>query len=305
MADRDYTTFTSSGFYFMYNLVEFLQSSPLSAYWSIPQTIPAYTTHVSKHRSRTVIQHIETGEYFGLTQIYNNYQEFLVFHNCGDTIINLDYLYMLNTGNIDDYWDLQFNVPSSAMQLTYPEGITPSEYLATAIYTVIGTSRFIFIASEFEKDSLAFSSTGIFGFLDSYDDTVYKIVGGLPTDNFTCYTQDLEHHFWESGFQNFGIKFVEGSTFLLSTFQVHDLSDLVGDYSEITLFPLIYFEESAAEYSGRIAGKLRDCWRIANPGDSYEIRDRLYLGDAAGTCKMAMIFKDGENLSTAMAVRYQ
>lgn len=304
-ADRDYETFTCKGVYFIWNLYAFLDSAPMSDYWTILPGQQYESTYFGLRRSRIIVKHNETEEYFNLVQIANNYQEILVIHNCGDTIINLDRAQCITEGRLNDFWDLQYNVPSSAVQLTYPEGTTPSGYLSTTTFTVIGTSQFIFIGSEFEKDSLAFSSTGIFGFLDSYDDTSYKIVGGLPTDNFTCYPLDLENHFWESGYQNFGIKFVEGSTFLLTTFQVHDLSDLANSFTDIKLFPLIYFEESTAEYSGRIAGELYDCWRIANPGGGYEIRDRLYLGDVTGTSKMAMVFKDGEDLSTAIAVRYQ
>ena len=303
MNDRDYRIFSSSGLWFLRNLYLFLSSPPLKDFWSVTPTLRLRQVNSDLHKSRIIVKHKESGEYFNLVQITNDYQEYLVIHNCGETVKNLDWEQCSNENREEEFWNLQYDCPSSSVLLSYPEGTT--DYYPAQMYTLIGTSQFVFIASEFVKDSEVFSSTGLFGFLKSYSETNFKVVGGLPTDNFTCYPMELQNHFWKTGYQNFSVKFVEGTTFLLTTFQVHDLSDLEGNYSEPTLFPLVYFEESTEEYSGRIAGELYDCWRIVNPGDDYNIRDRISLTDVSGSSFTAMIFKDGTDISTAIAVRFE
>lgn len=296
--DRAYKIFTSNGYTFLWELDRFLDASPMSTYWT--SGTASQDPVAANRQSRLIIKHIETGEAFNLIQHSFDYQEILTVHSCADTIYRELYGQWSS-----DYWRLNYNVPASAVQLTYPVGTTPTAYLTEAQFTVVGTSQFIFVASSFDRGGSAFSSQGIFGFLDSYDDETYKVVGGLPTDTETLRPHDLEHHFWETGYQNFSARFVAGTTFHLSTFQVHDYDDLGGSYAENYLLPLVYFERGVLEYSGRIAGELYDAWRLANDATSIDNGDILYLGDADGTSMLAKVFKDGEELSKAIAVRYQ
>jgi len=301
MDDRHHAFFSMTGESFLWGLQEILGEAPMPDFWSILEGYQRNTDPPAGVReSRLVVQHIETEECFNLIQKSYNYQEYLIIHSCADTIYQLSWSEFSS-----DWWRPNYNVPASVMTLTYPEGTTPSEFLGPSAFTVVGTSQFIFMASEFEKGGLDFSSEGIFGFLDAYDDLTYKIVGGLPADNLTLRPLDFQHHFWESGYQNFSVRFVDGSTFHLTTFQVHDLSDLIEDFAAPYLLPLLYFEEGTEEYSGRIAGELHDCWRLGDDATSYNIGDHIYMGAADGQSILGMVFKDGEDLVTGAVVRYK
>jgi hypothetical protein len=267
----------------------------MSNFWSSY----AQGSDVSSRRSRIVVRHQETNEYFNLISFADEYQDLLAIHSCGDTV--LDYPFPASGS-----WELQANAPTSALQLTYPVGTTPTSYLPNATYTVVGTSKMIFIGSKFQIDAQDFSSTGAFGFLDSYSNTRYKFVGGLPTDNFTCRPIDLSDHFWATGYQNFSVRFADsdGITLHLTTFQVLDWSDAIQDFSEIPIFPLVFYEKGTKEYSGRIAGELPDCWRIGIPVSTLFIADLMYC-NAEGTSVMLKVFKDGMRSDRGIAVRYE
>jgi len=300
--DRDIDYFTCSGISFLQGLETFLEASPMSNFWTILESYDHREIELEFIReSRLIVKHIETEECFNLIQRYSResggYEELLIIHSCGDII------YQQSESEFgDDWYRPNYNVPASLMALSWTDQI----YTYPPVdYTLVGTSQFIFMASDFEKSGSDFSSEGIFGFLDSYDDFTYKIVGGLPTDNLVLQPEDYQHHFWESGFQNFSIRFVDGSTFHLTTFQVHDLSDLVEDFTTPYLLPLLYYEEGAEEYSGRIAGELYDCWRLGDDATSYDAGDHIYMGDVDGQSILGMVFKDGEDLTTGVVVRYQ
>lgn len=296
-ADRDFSEFTSNGISFLQNLRIFLISSPMSDYWTVEDTYRSSST-ATTHLSRIIVRHDETAAVFNLIQDSLDWQEVLVIHSCADTVYQFSWA---EYGT--DWWRLNYNVPASVIQLAYPEGSSPTEFLTNAKYYLVGTSQFIFIASKFDIDSVGFSSQGIFGFLDSYDEEQYKIVGGLPTNNFTLHPYDLEHHFWETGFQNFSVRYVDpaGITQHQTTYQAHDYEDFDGDYATNYLLPVIFFEEGTEEYSGRIAGELHDMWRIANDASDFSNGEKFDLGSG----KMAFIFKDGEETNVGMAVRYQ
>ena len=226
----------------------------------------------------------------------------MTIHLCSDTI----YQQFCSEYTSDGYYRLNYNVPNTSVLLTHPEGATPfTSFLTEAKFTIVGTSNFLFLASQFTRDGKSFSSQGAFGLLDSYDDVDYNFVGGLPTDTLDCYPLLFSSHFWRTGYMNFGIRFYEGGTQHLTTFQAHDFDDFGGSYSSNELFPIPIFEEGTQEYSGRIAGEFHDLWRFVNNAGSVSNGDKFYLGDADGESILAYIFTDGENDDEGMAVRYQ
>jgi hypothetical protein len=299
-ADRDFFTFDSTGIFLLSQLEFLLNSSPMSNYWE-NWGWHAYELG-DERKGRLMVRHKESGEVFNLIQHCYNFQEILTIHSCADTI----YRELYSEWGVDDYYRLNYNVPSSSMQLTYPVGTTPVAYFGSVRFTLVGTSKMIFIGSDAEKDGADFSSQGVFGLLNSYDGNQYKFTGGLPMNNKTMRAFDFEHHFWESGYQNLSMKFVEGSTFHLTTFQVHDYSEFgQNSYDQNYLFPLTVFENSGPGYSGRIAGGIPDCWRLANNANSLATGDDIWMGDTvAGASIMGRLFKDGESLTNAMVVRY-
>ncbi len=293
--DRSWTTSAGSGPALVTNISNFLSIPPMSTFWEVLPGSLQTSIEADDHKSRIVVKHIETNEYFNLIQFSYEYQEFLVFHNCGETVINADYG---NPGN--NYYDLQWNAPASVMQLTYP---ADSEFLLAVGYSIVGTSQFIFIASKFDKGDNDISSQGMFGFIDSYSDIICKVTGGLPTNNFTFRPITLQHHFWESGYQNFTMKLIQNAEFdLLTTFQVHDLSDLVGSYYDRYLFPLIYFEQGSEDYSGRIAGQIHDCW-YAELDQTYANAHLMYADISGASDRSLRVFRDGENADSYVAIR--
>jgi len=292
--DRYFDQFNISGLSLLGNLVDSFSVEPLSTYWTY--ITGSNRIDESERKSALMVKHLETGEYFNLLQITDDYQELLILHNCGDTVPT-------EYWTQDDYYTPQYNTPAASIVLTYPSGT--SVYAERNLFTVIGSSQFISITSHFVKGATTYNSTGYFGFLASYSDITYKVVGGLPTDNFTFYPITLQDHFWNTGYQNFSTKFVEGSTFMLTTVQVHDWTSLINDYSTINLFPLVYFEESTETNAGRILGELKDMWGIVNIASDFEINDIIYLGDADGTSTLARVYKDGEDETKAVAIRYQ
>lgn len=299
--DRDFFVFDGTGYGFLFSLGAFLDCVPMSNYWD--RWGARGLISGDERESRIMVRHKESGEVFNLIQHSYNFQEILTIHSCADTI----YRELYSEWGNDGYFRMNYNVPSSSFQLTYPVGTTPASYSDPVRFTIVGTSQVVFMGNQAEKDGAPFSSQSIFGFLNSYDGLRYKITGGIPMDNRTMRALDFEHHFWETGYQNFSTKFVEGSTFHLTTFQVHDYTEFgLVNYDQNYLFPLTYFENGGRGYSGRIAGVIPDCWRLANKADGFSSGDEFWLGDTAtGASMMGRIFKDGVNPDKAIVARYR
>jgi hypothetical protein len=294
MNDRASTTASGSGIQMMTEMVTLLEGAPLGSFWEVIEN--SFQADVANHQARVVIRHREHDEYFNLIQFPYNYEEILVIHNIGETIINADY-----DSPGSDYYDLQWNTPASAVCLNYPVGVPAAAY-NIADYVIVGTSYWVFVASVFDKDGNDFSSQGQFGFLDPYGSIVNKFVGGLPTNNFTFRPHDYEHHYWEDGYQNFSMKSIDGMTWdMQTTYEVHDNSDFDENFPLDYLFPLVYFEDGTPDYSGRIAGEIQDTW-YAVVGQTFFNKDTGYLDGVAGT-PTVMLFGDGENKDKKMAIR--